>query len=124
MLTKRPGFRMLIVTHVRERAVLLETHIKQFIQQFKALDSYRCKALLGNTDLNVEIDYIDQVEPEIIISTPTRLAMHLKNSDYLNNLKFLVLDDADTLLSQYKEQVQSVIDQSAKGNSSILVNIF
>lgn len=51
-------------------------------------------------------------KPNIIVATPGRILDHLQNTKgfHLNNIKYLVLDEADKLLNKdFEEQFNSII---------------
>lgn len=51
-------------------------------------------------------------KPNIIVATPGRILDHLQNTKgfHLNNLKYLVLDEADKLLNKdFEEQFNQII---------------
>jgi ATP-dependent RNA helicase DDX47/RRP3 len=52
-------------------------------------------------------------KPHIIVTTPGRILDHLQKTKgfHLNNLKFLVLDEADKLLNKdFEEQFNQIIE--------------
>jgi ATP-dependent RNA helicase DDX47/RRP3 len=62
---------------------------------------------LSSTAIYGGIDPMQQVleiakRPHVIVATPGRILDHLQNTKgfHLNNLKFLVLDEADKLLNK------------------------
>lgn len=62
--------------------------------------------------------------PDIVVSTPARVWHHIKNSGFsLENLKQLVLDEADLVLSYgYDEDLQSIATSLPKGVQNILTS--
>jgi len=62
--------------------------------------------------------------PNIVVSTPTRLAKHLKNKSVeLNQLQHLVVDEADLILSfGYFDDVQTVVSSLPKNYHCVLVS--
>jgi len=62
--------------------------------------------------------------PNIVVSTPTRLAKHLKNNNVqLDQLQHLVVDEADLILSfGYFDDVQTVVSSLPKNYHCVLVS--
>ena len=61
--------------------------------------------------------------PHIVVATPGRLADHLEscNTFSLQKLKFVVLDEADRLLSgQFDEQLQTIFSAIPKKRQNLL----
>ncbi|KAH6661180.1 P-loop containing nucleoside triphosphate hydrolase protein [Truncatella angustata] len=89
-----------ILTATRELAL-------QIMEQFKAISAAQTvKAILvtGGSDMRAQAIAIAQ-RPHVIVATPGRLADHIRSSGEdtwcgLRRVKFLVLDEADRLLSE------------------------
>ena len=62
--------------------------------------------------------------PDIVVSTPARVWHHVKNSAFsLENLRQLVLDEADLVLSYgYDEDLKSIAASLPKGVQKILTS--
>ena len=61
--------------------------------------------------------------PHIVVATPGRLADHLQSCDTfsLQKVKFVVLDEADRLLSgQFDEQLQTIFNALPKKRQNLL----
>ncbi|KAF9664426.1 hypothetical protein SADUNF_Sadunf16G0017700 [Salix dunnii] len=76
----------------------------QIAEQFEALGSgigVRCVVLVGGEDMLQQSIVLAKKRPHIIVGTPGRLADHLSNTKgfSLHALKYLILDEADRLLS-------------------------
>ena len=91
------GIFALCMTPTRELAV-------QISEQFYALSSdltLRCQVITGGEDIQAQARLILR-RPHIIVGTPGRLMDHFLNSRQVircfQNLRFLVLDEADRLL--------------------------
>jgi len=91
------GIFALCMTPTRELAV-------QICEQFSALSSgltLRCQAITGGEDIQAQTRLILK-RPHIVVATPGRLMDHFINSRQVircfQNLRFLVLDEADRLL--------------------------
>lgn len=60
--------------------------------------------------------------PHIVVATPGRLADHLESCDTFNlkKIKFLVLDEADRLLSgHFDEQIQTIFQALSEDRQSL-----
>lgn len=87
-------------------------------------DTISICSLTGETPHSLQIPQLKE-QPEIIISTPTRLIEHLKSGviSIKNSLQMLVLDEADLLLSfGYSEELRSLLDYAPKLKQSILMS--
>lgn len=74
----------------------------QIAEQFEALGSgigLRCAVIVGGMDMLQQSITLAR-KPHVIVATPGRLVDHLENTKgfSLNNLKYLVMDEADRLL--------------------------
>jgi superfamily II DNA/RNA helicase len=119
--TQRPGFRLLILTASRERAVELENLVND-IARVWGVSELTARAVIGGRNLEKEIDYLDFKEPEVIIATMGRLIDHLPNSDYFRNLKVLVVDDAHKIMTMESKNVDTVLKELNKNRKTILVD--
>ena len=68
-------------------------------------------AVYGGVDPMLQVLEIAK-RPNVIVATPGRILDHLNNTKgfHLNNLRFLVLDEADKLLNKdFEEQLDQII---------------
>lgn len=100
------GIFALVLTPTRELAF-------QIGEQFRAYGktiNIKLTVICGGMDMVSQGQELSK-KPHIVVSTPGRLADHLESCDTfsLKKIKFLVLDEADRLLSgQFDEQVSSL----------------
>lgn len=90
-------FFVCVLSPTRELAI-------QIAEQFEALGSgigVRCVVLVGGEDMLQQSIVLAKKRPHVIVGTPGRLADHLSNTKgfSLHALKYLILDEADRLLS-------------------------
>ncbi|KAL2501706.1 DEAD-box ATP-dependent RNA helicase 10 [Forsythia ovata] len=102
--TPQPFFAC-VLSPTRELAI-------QIAEQFEALGSnidVKCAVLVGGIDLVQQSISLGR-RPHIVVATPGRLVDHLSNTKgfSLHTLKYLVLDEADRLLS---EDFEKAIDE-------------
>ena len=90
------GVYAVVLTPTRELAF-------QITDQFNAFGSglrIRCETVVGGVDM-LEQAIALKARPHVVVATPGRLAAHLTGAEppYLRSAKFLVLDEADRLLT-------------------------
>ena len=100
-LAKDPyGIFCLVLTPTRELAYQIMEQFKVFAAQNLNL---RITVITGGVDMMKQAAELNEI-PHVIIATPGRLVHQLKHdqfglNEYLNNLEFLVLDEADRMLT-------------------------
>ncbi|KAJ1606729.1 ATP-dependent RNA helicase-like protein [Cryptosporidium canis] len=104
----------------------------QVLDQFQVFGNKvnaNCQVLTGGFDVSEQIHILNQKRPHILIGTPGRLSAVISYpgsniSGLLKNLRFLVLDEADRLLSESLEDdmfpVLSVLPKSSTGRQTLL----
>lgn len=76
----------------------LSVQIEQSIQKYAINTNIKSDVIFGGTKMSSDIKKL-QNKIDILVCTTGRLAQHLKEKTInLNNIKYLVLDEADTLL--------------------------
>ena len=90
-------------------------------------DDVSVVSLIGGSSKADDINKMKRFRPKLLIATPGRLLDHITStvgfSALLAQLQTLVLDEADTLLSQGLEvQLQSILKHLPKSKRSILVS--
>jgi ATP-dependent RNA helicase DeaD len=84
----------LILTPTRELAVQVTTEINRFARY----TGVKAVAIYGGQSINAQLDRLRQ-GVEIVVATPGRLIDHIKQgSIILDDVKFVVLDEADRML--------------------------
>ncbi|KAK9174216.1 DEAD/DEAH box helicase family protein [Cryptosporidium meleagridis] len=104
----------------------------QVLDQFQVFGNKvnaNCQVLTGGFDESEQIHILNQKRPHILIGTPGRLSSIISYpgsniGDLLRNLRFLVLDEADRLLSESLEDdmlpILSILPKSCTGRQTLL----
>ena len=91
---KHPYIKALIIAPTKELAVQINQSIIKYAQK----TNIKSFVIYGGTKIQTDINNL-QNHIDILVCTSGRLAQHLKDKTVnLNNVEFLVLDEADTLL--------------------------
>ncbi|XP_034952554.1 probable ATP-dependent RNA helicase DDX49 [Chelonus insularis] len=112
------GIFALILTPTRELAFQIA---EQFAIFGKPINLKKC-VIVGGMDMVAQGQELSN-RPNIVIATPGRLADHLEscNTFSLQRIKFLVLDEADRLLSgHFDEQIKTIFSALPKKRQSLL----
>jgi ATP-dependent RNA helicase DDX56/DBP9 len=110
----------IILAPTKELCKQIEKHVTELI--------YYCRdnvAVCALTDDNVTIQtHKLQSKPDVVISTPARLVLQLKNGSIdLSNVKTLVIDEADLVLSfGYTEDVHTITSKMPKIFQGLLMS--
>ena len=90
----RKGIQGLILAPTRELAVQITDEIRKFAKY----TGIKSTTVYGGQGMGIQLDALDR-GVEIVAATPGRLIDHLKRGSMkLNNVKYVVLDEADTML--------------------------
>ena len=102
----------IILLPTRELAIQV-FNIFQTISYFMNIN---IKLLIGGTNLRDDLMYLDKKQPQIIIGCPGRiLDLMYKNYIYSDNIKLVVIDEADEMFSYgFKEQIYKLLDKLKK----------
>lgn len=79
--------------------------------------------IVGGLDLMSQSISLIQQKPHIIIATPGRILHHIENTKgfKLDQLKYLVLDEADKLLDMnFEEDLDSILESINKDRTTFL----
>ncbi|TLX93407.1 MAG: DEAD/DEAH box helicase, partial [Thaumarchaeota archaeon] len=103
----RKGIQALILAPTRELAV----QISGEIQKFARYSNIRNVTIYGGQSINVQFNELDK-GVEIVVATPGRLIDHIKRGSIrLENVKYVVLDEADTMLDMgFIEDIAFILD--------------
>jgi len=108
----------LVISPTRELAFQIKEH-------FEALGSsiaLRVVAIVGGVDMVAQAAAFAR-KPHIIVATPGRLVDHLENTKgfSLQSIRFLVLDEADRLLSMdFEKELEKIVSALPKSRQSFL----
>ncbi len=101
------GIQALILAPTRELAVQISGEIDKFAKY----TGIRNVTVYGGQSINVQFNDLDR-GVEIVVATPGRLIDHLKRGSIeLNDIKFVVLDEADTMLDMgFIDDIKFILD--------------
>jgi len=107
----------LILVPTRELAVQVTEEIKKF-SKYTGTKSI---AIYGGTSLRMQVGALKWGQ-QIVVATPGRLIDLLERRViYLNNVKFVVLDEADRMLDMgFVEDIEFILDKISKDRQTLL----
>ncbi|MDE1725636.1 MAG: DEAD/DEAH box helicase [Thaumarchaeota archaeon] len=113
----RGGIQALILAPTRELAV----QITGEIQRFSKHSSIRYVTIYGGQSINVQFNELER-GVEIVVATPGRLIDHIKRGSVkLKNVKYVVLDEADTMLDMgFIDDIRFILDLVPKEHLTAL----
>ena len=115
--TKIDGLGALIITPTRELAY----QIYEVIRKVGKYHDFSIALVLGGKDLKFEWDRLHGIN--ILIATPGRLLHHMDNNANFSadNLKLLILDEADRILDMgFQKELNSIIEHLPKQRQTLL----
>ena len=103
----RGGIQALILAPTRELAVQISGEIIKFAKY----TGIRNTTIYGGQSINVQLKDLER-GVEVVVATPGRLIDHLKRGSIeLNDIKFVVLDEADTMLDMgFIDDIKFILD--------------
>ena|SRR3989338_206885 len=106
----------LILTPTRE----LCEQVARSIEEFSYYKGLEVVAVYGGVSMNNQIKKLTMAD--IVVATPGRLLDHLRNNSIdLDNVKFLVLDEADRMWDMgFKEDVSKIVEACPKDRQTLL----
>lgn len=106
MIAEEPVVQVLILTPTRELCMQIEKEVKK-ISKYLRLKSV---AVYGGQDINFQIRAL-KARPQVIVATPGRLMDHMnRHTIRLDNLKMVVLDEADEMLNMgFLEDIETIL---------------
>ena len=115
--TPRGGIQAVILAPTRELAV----QITGEIQRFSKNSGIRYVTIYGGQSINVQLNELDR-GVEIVVATPGRLIDHVKRGSIkLNNVKYVILDEADTMLDMgFIDDIRFLLDLVPKDHLTAL----
>ncbi|HIJ99413.1 TPA: DEAD/DEAH box helicase [archaeon] len=113
---RKKGLQALVLTPTRELAI----QAAKALQEFSKHKSLSVSAIYGGVSIRAQIQALRRVE--IAIGTPGRLLDHMERGTIqLDNLKTLVLDEADRMLDMgFIDDVQKIIRACPKDRQTLL----
>ena len=105
-ITPKKGIQGLIIAPTRELAV----QITEAVNTFGKYTGMKAVSVYGGQGMGIQLDALRR-GVEVIVATPGRLIDHLKRGSIeLNEVKFVVLDEADTMLDMgFIEDIQFIL---------------
>ncbi|MDE1763431.1 MAG: DEAD/DEAH box helicase [Thaumarchaeota archaeon] len=111
------GIQAIILAPTRELAV----QITGEIQRFSRHSGIRYVTIYGGQSINVQFGELER-GVEIVVATPGRLIDHIKRGSVrLNNVKYVILDEADTMLDMgFIDDIRFILDLVPKQHITAL----
>ncbi|MBP1663075.1 MAG: box helicase domain protein [Bacteroidetes bacterium] len=108
----------LVLAPTRELCIQISNDLKGYS---KNLDGLRIVPVYGGEDIRVQLRQLDQA-PQIIVATPGRLIDLIERGKIkLQNINFLVLDEADEMLNMgFKEDIEKILEQTPENRRTTL----
>lgn len=106
LISNDPVVQVLILTPTRELCIQVEKEVKK-LSKYMRLKSV---AVYGGQDITRQIREL-KARPQIIVATPGRLMDHMNRKTIrLDNLKMVVLDEADEMLNMgFLEDIETIL---------------
>jgi len=106
-ITAKQGIQGIVMAPTRELALQITSEINRYAKY----TGIRTITIYGGQGMGIQLDALRK-KPEIIVATPGRLIDHLKRGTVkLNNVKNVVLDEADIMLDMgFVEDIQFILD--------------
>ena len=107
LITAKQGIQGIIMAPTRELALQITTEFNKFAKN----TGIKIATIYGGQGMGIQLDALRK-KPEILVATPGRLIDHLKRGTIkLNNVKHVVLDEADVMLDMgFIEDIQFILD--------------
>lgn len=108
----------LVLAPTRELCIQISNDLNNYS---KYLRSLRIVAVYGGEDIRKQLKLLD-TPPQIIVATPGRLIDLLERGKIrLENIRFLVLDEADEMLNMgFKEDIQTILEKTPSDRRTML----
>ena len=110
------GIQALILAPTRE----LASQVQENLVSFASFMRINITAIYGGVSINPQFDALKRAE--IVVATPGRLLDHMeRNSINLNNVHFLVLDEADKMLEMgFIDDIKIIMKHLPKNKQTLL----
>ena len=116
---KNEGIQSLVITPTRELALQLYDLAKSLMND----NGTTCVLVIGGGNRKKEAEKLSSSEARIIICTPGRLIDHMVNTKKFNynNIKILIIDEADKILKiGFEEELTEIIKLIPKNRQTLL----
>jgi ATP-dependent RNA helicase DeaD len=99
----------LVLAPTRELCIQISNDLKNFSKHLKT----RIVPVYGGEDIRTQLKQLNRT-PQIIVATPGRLIDLMERGKInLNNIRFLVLDEADEMLNMgFKEDIETILKET------------
>lgn len=116
-LAQVPG-KALVLVPTRELAIQVDEALRNIGQPF----NIRTAVLIGGMNMGTQIQVIRKSTTRVIVATPGRLLDHIQQKTiHLNDVKMVVLDEADRMLDMgFAPQIQRVMQSVPKDRQTLL----
>ena len=117
LVTSKQGIQGIIMAPTRELALQITAEINRFAKN----TAIKTATIYGGQGMGIQLDALRK-KPEIIVATPGRLIDHLKRGTIkLNNVKHVVLDEADVMLDMgFIEDIEFILDLTPEERTTSL----
>jgi len=117
LVTSKQGIQGIIMAPTRELALQITAEINRFAKN----TGIKTATIYGGQGMGIQLDALRK-KPEIIVATPGRLIDHLKRGTIkLNNVKHVVLDEADVMLDMgFVEDIEFILDLTPEERNTSL----
>jgi len=117
LVTSKQGIQGIIMAPTRELALQITAEINRFAKN----TGIKTATIYGGQGMGIQLDALRK-KPEIIVATPGRLIDHLKRGTIkLNNVKHVVLDEADIMLDMgFIEDIEFILDLTPEERTTSL----
>jgi ATP-dependent RNA helicase DeaD len=116
--TNKKVIQALIVSPTRELAMQTNDELSQLGRDKKI----HTTVVFGGAPIGRQISNLEHIVPEILVGTPGRLIDHIKRGTInLNEIKTLVLDEADEMLNMgFLADIEAIIAQTPSNRQTLL----
>lgn len=114
---EKPTIQVLILCPTRELAV---QGYEEIIKLTRFMEGVKTVAIYGGA--SIEKQCIDLRRANIVVGTPGRVMDHMRRKTIkLNNLKMIILDEADEMLNMgFKEDIETILTDTPEDRQTVL----
>jgi len=115
---KNKNVQVLVLCPTRELAVQVHDETKKFAKNNRSINIL---SIYGGQSYDPQIRGL-KTGVQIVVGTPGRVIDHMKRRTLkLDNLKFMVLDEADEMLNMgFKDDIESILEQTPQERQTLL----
>ncbi|UDM31925.1 DEAD/DEAH box helicase [Lentilactobacillus laojiaonis] len=114
---KDPKVQALVISPTRELAIQTQEELYRLGKD----EGAKVQAVYGGSDIRRQINSLKN-HPQIVVGTPGRILDHIRRRTLkLEDLKFLVLDEADEMLDMgFLEDIESILKETPASRQTLL----